>query len=120
VTSRWRTRQDNLVVETLAHFVQLVDTATLVIPIAIPHEGLPFIVSIDPLDAPIKTDDRREWNQRSSEGLVEDEVRELVCHDKPAMGGAAEGHNLAMGKADFKSSLCFQEAAELRSGSRIP
>jgi hypothetical protein len=36
------------------------------------------------------------------------------------MGGAAEGHNLAMGKADFKSSLCFQEAVELRSGSRIP
>jgi hypothetical protein len=100
--------------------VQLVDTATFVITAAIPHEGLFFIASIDPLDARIKTDDRREWNHRRGEGLVEDEVRELVCNDKPAMGGPAESHGLAMGKADLKSPLGIQDAAELRSGSRIP
>jgi hypothetical protein len=102
------------------HFLQVIDTATLVTPVAIPHEGLPFVVSVDPLNARIKTDDRREWNQLCGEGLVEDEVRELVCSDKPAMGRAAEGHNLAMGKADLNSSLSVQEAAELRSGSRLP
>jgi hypothetical protein len=82
-------------------------------PIVVPNEGLPFVVTIDPLDARIKTDDRQEWNRRCREGVVEDEVRELVCHDNPAMGGTAEGHDLAVGEAHLKSSLGIHKAAEL-------
>ena len=46
---------------------------------------------------------RREWNQCRGEGVVEDKVGVLAVHDQPAMGGAAQGHGLALalGKTDL-------------------